>query len=83
MIYIYIYINTLNELIDIRDGIKECNDFTKVEISRFILNALVSLYIDIHVYILPCFMFCVCFFFSFLLNCTFRILHIVCIILCE
>ena len=29
---------TLNELINIRDGIKECNGFTKVEISRFILN---------------------------------------------
>ena len=26
------------ELIDIRDGIKECNGFTKAEISRFILN---------------------------------------------
>ena len=30
------YIYTLNEFIDIRDGIKECNGFTKVEISRFI-----------------------------------------------
>ena len=29
---------TLNELINIRDGIKECNCFTKVEIFRFILN---------------------------------------------
>ena len=29
---------TFNELIDIRDGIKVCNGFTKVEISRFILN---------------------------------------------
>ena len=28
----------LNELIDIRDGIKECNGFIKYEISRFILN---------------------------------------------
>ena len=31
-------IYTLNELIDIRDGIKECNGFITVEISRFILN---------------------------------------------
>ena len=31
-------IYTLNELIDIRDGIKECNGSTKDEISRFILN---------------------------------------------
>ena len=29
---------TFKELIDIRDGIKECNGFTKAEISRFILN---------------------------------------------
>ena len=29
---------TLNELIDIRDGSKECNGFTKDKISRFILN---------------------------------------------
>ena len=29
---------TCNELIDIRDGIKECNGFTKAEITRFILN---------------------------------------------
>ena len=29
---------TFKELIDIRDGIKECNGFTKSEISRFILN---------------------------------------------
>ena len=29
---------TLNELIDIRDGIEECNGFTKDEISRFTLN---------------------------------------------
>ena len=29
---------TLNEFIDIRDGIKECNGFANVEISRFILN---------------------------------------------
>ena len=29
---------TFNELIDIRDGIKECKGFTKVEISCFILN---------------------------------------------
>ena len=32
------YMFTLNELIDIRDGIKECNGFTKDEISHFILN---------------------------------------------
>ena len=32
------YMYTLKELIDIRDGIKECNGFTKAEISRFILN---------------------------------------------
>ena len=31
-------IHTLNEFIDIRDGITECNGFTKAEISRFILN---------------------------------------------
>ena len=31
-------IYTVNELINIRDGIKECNGFTKAEISRFILN---------------------------------------------
>ena len=29
---------TFKELIDIRDGIKECNGFTKAEISRFVLN---------------------------------------------
>ena len=29
---------TFKELIDIRDGIKECNGFTKADISRFILN---------------------------------------------
>ena len=29
---------TFKELIDIRDGIKECNGFTKAEISLFILN---------------------------------------------
>ena len=29
---------TFSELIDKRDGIKECNGFTKVEIYRFILN---------------------------------------------
>ena len=29
---------TFKELIDIMDGIKECNGFTKAEISRFILN---------------------------------------------
>ena len=28
------YIYTLNELIDIRDGIKECNGLTKVDISQ-------------------------------------------------
>ena len=32
------YMYTFKELIDIRDGIKECNGFTKAEISRFILN---------------------------------------------
>ena len=32
------YMYTFNELIDIRDDIKVCNGFTKVEISRFILN---------------------------------------------
>ena len=31
-------IYTLNELIDIGDDIKECNYFTKDEISRFISN---------------------------------------------
>ena len=30
--------HTFKELIEIRDGIKECNGFTNVEISRFILN---------------------------------------------
>ena len=30
------YMYTFKE--DIRDGIKECNGFTKAEISRFILN---------------------------------------------
>ena len=30
--------NTFKELIDIRDGIKESNGFTKDEIFRFILN---------------------------------------------
>ena len=29
---------TFKELIDIRDGIKECNGLTKAEISRFLLN---------------------------------------------
>ena len=29
---------TFKALIDIRDGIKECNGFTKAEISRFIWN---------------------------------------------
>ena len=29
---------TLNNLIDIKDGIEECNGFTKVEISRFIFE---------------------------------------------
>ena len=29
---------TFNELIDIRDGIKKCNGFTKVGISRVILH---------------------------------------------
>ena len=33
------YICTLNELIDIRDGIKEYQDFTKEDIFRFILNS--------------------------------------------
>ena len=32
------YMYKFNELIDIGDGIKECNSFTKVEISRSILN---------------------------------------------
>ena len=32
------YIYTLNELIDKRDCINECNGFTKDEITRFILN---------------------------------------------
>ena len=32
------YIYMLNEWIDRRDGIKECNGFSKVKISDFILN---------------------------------------------
>ena len=49
---------TFNESIDIRDGIKECNGFTKVKISRFILNICTRLldndtniYIYIYIYI--------------------------------
>ena len=51
----------LNELIDIRDGIKECNGFTKVEIYRF-----KKIFIHIYVCVFKCFL---------LLTCIFIILH--------
>ena len=81
---------TFKELIDIRDGIKECNGFTKAEISRFILNICTRwldndtkicmymyVYIYIYIYITMFYMFYVCFFqcIFFLLTCTFIILY--------
>ena len=63
-------LTNLRKLIDIRDGIKECNGFTKAGVSRFILNICtrkldddtkICIYIYIYIYYHVLYVLCVFF----------------------